>query len=251
MPRPDGWWTTFFRGVALDLWRAACPPELTREQANELHAALSLHPGQRVLDVPCGNGRIALELAALRCKPSGLDLSAELVAEGDAAARARGLEVELVQGDMRAIPWQDEFDAAFCVGNSFGYLDDEGHAEFLAGVAHSLKPRGRFLLEYPMVAELALRRPGNRDWHRFGDLVMLSEATTDAERGRIDTTYGFMRIGTGTFESAQASYRTYTCRQTLELLRAAGFPEVELWGGLDARPYEPRTTPLVLLARRP
>ena len=33
---------------------------------------------------------------------------------------------------MRDLPGRNEFDAAFCFGNSFGYLDDDGNAEFLA-----------------------------------------------------------------------------------------------------------------------
>ncbi len=250
MERREDWWKTFFHGLALDLWRAACPPEASQRQAGEIHSALTLHPGQRVLDVPCGNGRLALALARMRLSVTGLDYAADFVEEGRADAKRCGIEVELVQGDMRELPWKAEFDAAFCVGNSFGYLDDAGNAAFLAGVARALKPRGRFLLEYPMVAELALRREPKRDWHRFGDLIMLSDSTVDAERGRIDTTYGFLRLGGGVLESAVASYRVYTCRETLDLLRAAGFSDVEAWGGLDASPYEPRTTPLYALATR-
>ena len=40
---------------------------------------------------------------------------------------------------------QQRFDGAFCVGNSFGYLDDEGNAAFLRAVRAALKPGGRFI----------------------------------------------------------------------------------------------------------
>jgi hypothetical protein len=35
---------------------------------------------------------------------------------------------------MRDLPWSERFDGAFCAGNSFGYLDDEGNAAFLCAV---------------------------------------------------------------------------------------------------------------------
>ncbi len=59
------WYRTFFRGLANDMWRQAVPPELTRKQA-EFIAQHGAPPGGLVLDVPCGNGRIALELAETR-----------------------------------------------------------------------------------------------------------------------------------------------------------------------------------------
>ena len=54
---------------------------------------------------------------------------------------------------MRDLPWPARFDGAFCLGNSFGYLDDEGNASFLRAVAAALKPGARFVLETPMVLE--------------------------------------------------------------------------------------------------
>src|SRR5262245_19352782 len=140
------WWTTFFHGVALDLWRAAVSPEATRAQADELARLLDLAPGERVLDVPCGNGRLTLELARRGFPAAGVDLAGEFVAEAREHARRDGLAVRVEQADMRALPWRDEFDAAFCTGNSFGYFDDDGHLAFARAVRGALRPGGRFVL---------------------------------------------------------------------------------------------------------
>ena len=61
---------------------------------------------------------------------------------------------------MRDLPWSGEFDAAFCFGNSFGYLDDAGNAAFLSAVARTLEPGGRFAIDYGQTAESILPRPG-------------------------------------------------------------------------------------------
>ena len=54
---------------------------------------------------------------------------------------------------MRDLPWRSTFDGAFCVGNSFGYLDDPGNAAFLRAVRETLRPGARLVLETPMVLE--------------------------------------------------------------------------------------------------
>lgn len=239
-----GWWSSFFEGPALELWRRAHSEEENRAQAEDVARALGIGPGTRVLDVPCGNGRLALELAARGARVTGVDLAAEFVAEGRARARERGLEVELVQGDVRELAWTAEFDAAFCAGNSFGYFEDEDNRAFLRGVARALRPGGRFLLEYPMVAELVLPRGAFRNWALLGERLMLSDARYDERRRRLDTTYTFADLATagGALESRAASYQVYTAREVEELLREAGFTAVELLDSLAVGPFEPGST---------
>jgi len=74
------WYRTFFRGLANDMWRQAVPPELTRKQA-EFIAQQGAPPAGLVLDVPCGNGRIALELAKRGLQVTGVDFSEESIHE--------------------------------------------------------------------------------------------------------------------------------------------------------------------------
>ena len=70
---------------------------------------LALGPGSRVLDVPCGNGRHALELASRGAVLSGIDISPEFVEEAQAQARRDGLPATFQRGDMRDL----DADAAF------------------------------------------------------------------------------------------------------------------------------------------
>ena len=57
---------------------------------------------------------------------------------------------------MRDLPWPGQFDGAYSLGNSFGYLDDDGNAAFLKSVAAALKPGARFVLETGYVMETLL-----------------------------------------------------------------------------------------------
>ena len=87
---------------------------------------------------------------------------------------------------MRDLPWSARFDGAFCLGNSFGYLDDEGNAAFLRAVAAALKPGARFVLETPMVLENLLGHLEDRPWWQVGDLHLLIANTYDHTTTRLD-----------------------------------------------------------------
>src|SRR5258705_1899833 len=94
------WYESFFQGIVLEMWRKAMPPEQTRLEADFLARALRLQPGDRVLDVPCGAGRHALELAARGFAVTGVDLSKGQIDMARAAAAASGVSVDWRQADM-------------------------------------------------------------------------------------------------------------------------------------------------------
>lgn len=231
------WYTTFFTGAALDAQRRMYPPELTQAQARFVVEQLAIEPGAEVLDVPCGNGRVALELAANGYRCCGVDLADDILDDARRAGADRGVEVQWERRDMRDLPWPKRFDGACCLGNSFAYLDDDGNARFLCAVAEALKPGGRFVLETGTVAEAVLPHLQPRDWHEFGDLLMLRESRYDAAAGRLQVVFSFVRGGK--VESSTALFRVYTCRQVLQLLEQAGLGDTRMLGDMEGTPYEP------------
>jgi SAM-dependent methyltransferase len=243
---PSNWFESFFHGVAVDLWLQAVPPEHTREEAARLERRLELTPGAEVLDVPCGAGRVALELAARGYILTGVDLSAESLAHARAASegtrRPDGAgPVRWEHRDMRDLPWPGRFDAAFCTGNSFGYLSDEGDLAFLQAVATALKPGGRFALETPMVIESLLPSLKDRPWFKAGDIYLLVANEYDAARGRLDIEYTF--ASPAGIEVRRGTHRAYTYRQLIELMETAGFD-------VTVEPGWPANSTLTLLGRR-
>ena len=215
----SNWWENFFHGVAVDLWLKALSPEHTRHEAGSVERMLGLASGAELLDVPCGAGRLSLELAARGYRMTGVDLSPEFLSHARAADAERRVVWE--QRDMRDLPWSARFDGAFCVGNSFGYLDDEGNLEFLRAVRAALKPGARFVVETPMVLENLLGHIQERAWWKAGDVHLLVANQYDHARSRLDIEYTF--VSDGRVETRYGSHRAYSYRELVQLIEAAGF----------------------------
>src|SRR4051812_414113 len=140
------WYTDFFTELPNAFWRAAVPPAATAAEVAFLVRAGGLAAGSRVLDVACGSGRHALELARRGCRVTGLDVSAEAI--GFARSAADGLDLDLRVADMRTLPTDLRVDLAICMGNAFGYLDHDGTVAFLADLAGLVVPGGALVLDY-------------------------------------------------------------------------------------------------------
>ena len=114
--------------------------EATDAEIDFLVRTVGLRPGDSVLDVCCGSGRHALELARRGYRVTGIDVSAEAIAYARRTAADEGLAVDLRVGDMRALPTDVQADLAICMGNAFGYLEHEGTQAFLADLPGSSCP---------------------------------------------------------------------------------------------------------------
>jgi len=90
----------------------------------------------------------ALRFAQRGLEVVGLDIAPSLVRYCTEQAAARELDnVTFVEGDMRALTYQEEFDALIVLSTSFGFFDDETNQRVLEGIARALKPDGRLLLQ--------------------------------------------------------------------------------------------------------
>ena len=234
MDRRCGWWREFFSGVALDFIRLARDEEQTAVEMEFVRRALGLPSGARVLDVPCGAGRLSLALAAAGCDVTGVDFSQPLL--DCAGAKSGGAQVRWECRDMRELPWRDEFDGAVCAWNSFGYFDDAGNAAFLQAVSQALKPGAPFVLDTPVMETwIPQNAAESRAWWKIGDMLALEEHDFDCLAGRLKSEWTFIRDGR--METKGMSLRLYTFRELVTLLEGAGFGGHRAYGGLDFEPF--------------
>ena len=248
MKADNNWFENFFTGLVVDFWRAVMPPDATKAEADFFEKTLAPPPGARLLDVPCGDGRLAIELARRGYRVTGVDISREFLDAAREAASREGLEIAWRQAEMRDLPWRGEFDGAFCGGSSFGFLGDEGDQAFLDAVARTLRPGARFALDGLKAAEVIL--PQFRDRHDMtvGDIRFEAENSYDAASGTTENLYTVTRGGRTEVKAAR--HRIYTYRELAAMLEKARFSEVVGFGSLSGDPFRLGSPRLAMAARR-
>jgi SAM-dependent methyltransferase len=102
-------------------------------------ALLNPRPGERILDLGCGDGVLTKKIADLGCKVVGIDSSANFV------AAARKLDLEIVEKNAYALDFGPIFDAVFSNAALHWMKDADA---VIGGVARALRPAGRFVAEF-------------------------------------------------------------------------------------------------------
>jgi len=150
-------------------------------------ARLDPKPGERVLDLGCGDGVLTAQIAAAGALVTGVDASPDMVA----AAAARGVDARLV--DARHLPFRGEFDAVFS-NAALHWIPDADSV--LAGVAAALRPGGRFVAEFgghTNVAAIAVAIRAVFGRHGVGYLSPWYYPTPDEYRARLEAHGFFVR----------------------------------------------------------
>ncbi len=248
MQANDTWWKDFFSGLVVDMWCQAVSEDQTLTEAGFILDLLELAPPAAVLDVPCGSGRLSIELARRGFAVTGVDISEEFLRKGRSDAAGEKMSMTLERREMRDLPWLEQFEGVVCFGNSFGFLDDAGNAEFLDAVYRVLRPGGRFLLDASSVAENVVPRIQKHTELQVGDILFIEDNHYDHERSRLETDYTFIR-GNVT-EKRFGSHRLYTFRELQQLLTDAGFASVRSFGSLNKDPFELGAPALYMLVTK-
>jgi SAM-dependent methyltransferase len=243
------WWQTFFSGPFVDWWLKATSADQTRAETDFVEQLLGVRPPARLLDVPCGGGRHSLELAGRGYEMTGVDLSADFLSAARGQSPGGTGEVTWEQREMRDLPWPGAFAGAYCLGNSFGYLDDEGNAAFVESVARALEPGAKFVLETSYVAEVIFPTLQERAWYPVDDAIVLANRRYDPAQGRLHVEYTHLRDGST--DRRAMSARIYTCRGVIAMVKAAGFTDIQTLGSLTREPFRIGSGRLFVIGTKP
>ncbi len=226
------WYQAFFGEDYLRIYQFLTP-ERTEREVEGIVTLLNLPPSSSILDLCCGHGRHALALAKRGYRVTGLDLSEVFLQHAQAEAQTQGVQVRWVQGDMRTIPFENEFDAVINIFTAFGYLEsEEEDQKVLQQVHKALKPNGLFLLE-TLHREWLVRNFAPNEFIRHADgLIVLEERNFDilTSHCHVEVT---MLLPDGQRRAYTHSARLYTLTDLVRMLAAAELQLQGYVGGLD------------------
>jgi SAM-dependent methyltransferase len=183
-----------------------------------------------VLDIGCGTGRHAIELARRGFKVTGVDLSPSQIERARAKAAAAGVAPDFRVGDARALPFNAEFGLAvmICEG-AFPLMEtDEMNFEILRGAARALRPGGKLIMTtlnglFPLHRSVGqFEKEGMNEAASQGhDFDLL----TFRMRSRLET-----RDQHGRPIEVDCDERWYVPSELSWLLKQAGFASVDIFG---------------------
>jgi SAM-dependent methyltransferase len=233
------WYRNFFHGITVDMWReAAYGLEWTKGEVDFALRELNLAPGAHVLDIPCGHGRHAIELARRGYRVTGVDISADALRYAKADAEAAGVSVEWRQLEMQDFDESARYDGAIHFGNSFGYIPHADSCRFLDRVARALKPGARLALDCGAMAEAilpVLLQKYQKFGGTHGNIDVQIENAYDAWDSRLDTTFRFTRDGQT--ETRMSHQHVYTIAELRRMLAAAGLTTVAIYGDTSGKAF--------------
>lgn len=183
MAKRRGWYVDLFQDVYPERWfeeEDALSAARTQAEVDFIEQSLELKPASHVLDLCCGHGRHAIELARRGYQVTGVDLSARALRRARRAASEAGADIRWQRCDMRDVAFQGEFDGVINMFTSFGYLESEEEDRgVLERVRAALRPGGRFLIDF-INRDWVIRRYQARDWRRApdGSILLLERRWT-------------------------------------------------------------------------
>jgi len=200
-----------------------CFTQNTAREIEFMLDILNLSPGASILDVGCGTGRHAVELARKGFAVTGIDLSSGMVTQARDKARVAKVEIEWVQADASTFSLDKRFDAVICIcEGSFGLLGGANDAiehplSILRNISRSLRPGSKALFTmlsaFKMIRE---RSPEDIEQGRFDPLTMTT--STDYSPGE-----GLPAI--------RLRERAFTPTEITLLFQLAGLSVLNIWGG--------------------
>lgn len=227
-------------------------PLLTSERtAGEVDFVLSrlmLAPGARVLDVGCGPGRHAIELARRGYTVTGIDPSAAMIAAARHRAAAAAVSPEFHQIACESFRAESAFDAAICLFTTLGQISSEGeNSALVERVYDALVPGGFVVVETPQRSWVTQHL---KKAEHLGEGQLYTDVTRSYnEKDRIITEV-FEVVSPNATRRYLLRYRLYSHAELIALVESAGFSVLGSFGDYGGNPLGPECPMMVVIAHK-
>lgn len=212
-------------------------------QIEWLRQKLNLKEGSQILDVTCGPGLYAVELARRGCLVTGVDFSPAAMAHARALAANEGVAAQctFIQQDVRQMRYPEaSFEAALFLYGQLAVFTKAEAETLLERIAQALIPGGKLCVE--LLNQARVDKKDSTWWFTdhtglWGDapFLHLGERFWDSETEISIERFQIIHLETGELTEVHLCDQTYAVKTMVALMKAAGFETVEVhmdWAGL-------------------
>jgi SAM-dependent methyltransferase len=226
-PAARKWWEEMFSEEFLRAIPILSPKQLERE-VRFIDEALAVARGGRILDLACGAGQHAVELAARGYDLVGFDLSQSQLDWAGGLAQERNQRLQFTYGDMRELGYNEAFDAVYSWNTSFGFFEEEKNVDVAQRIFRALRPGGRFLLDVINRDFVVAQQPG-QTWFEGDGCVCIDDVAVDFITSRMKVKRTLM-LTNGKNRECNYSLRIYGLHELGKILHDVGFKVLNVSG---------------------
>jgi ubiquinone/menaquinone biosynthesis C-methylase UbiE len=220
---------TFFEGSYKTIWKSLIPAGLTEVETDFVMEVANLKKGDRVLDIMCGYGRHAIDLAKRGVSVTAVDNLKDYIKEIENTAKEQLLPIEPILSGALQVDLSGSYHAAICMGNSFAFFNKEDAVYLLKKVSAHLKPGGILIINSWMIAEIAIKHFRERDWIHVDDYKYLLDYKFLFRPNRIASEQTILAKD-GSVEVIKGIDYIFSLDELEEMFQKAGLRTQDLYG---------------------
>jgi SAM-dependent methyltransferase len=216
-------------------------------QVEFLIDVLELSPNHRILELCCGYGRHAINLARRGYNVTGFDLCQRALKLARQKSQEENLKTHLVRGDIRALPFKRGFDRIYNLF-AFGYFENDYEIlKVLGGASSSIKPGGRLLVDAingPRILRDFVESAREEEAERY----ILQERTYDKETRRLRSEWTFIYKDTGETNKHTIVERLCSVNELVSMIDSVGLRTLNIYGDFDKSEYNEDSKRIIVVA---
>lgn len=227
----------FFSNGSPYLSHPLLTPERTKAELDFILSQVNLKPGDNLLDIGCGSGRHAVELAQRGFRVVGIDPSNAMIQAARQAASGMDNEPQFIQARAEQFKSGQKFEAALCLFTTLGQIDNGGDNRLLVErVFDLLNKDGYFVVEIP-----------HPEWVKtnlvYEEYIPFQKGTMYIERSFSESdntiTEIFTRVTRAERRAYLLKYRLFSREELVTMLETCGFLIKAVFGGYQEHPAGP------------
>jgi len=229
--------------------------EQTVTETAFINEKLRLKPGAKILDLGCGGGRNAIELAEAGFKLTGIDLNKYALEQAEINCPAN-LKINFIHENILNINYYEQFKAVILIFNHFTSFDRLSIKKLLNRIASALEDGGKLLIDIPSVSH-ARSLDGVQEWQitnswLSGDFkqLVLSENSFD-ENSLVHLRHDYcLRLADGKLDKYTQTSYLYEPEALAQLFKLFGLKLVTAFGDWQGKPYDENAEQLLIIGQK-